>query len=637
MIGDEEQGPFFEELRADWSRELDAQGEPETLRLLIERFNPANYTFEMRDDKRVPVGFQWPEAIERRNTEDLQRIGAESTVMRLPQRCRDRLDAAQPLSQEELTWLWEYLQNMESHPAPVAVDGHPIIHAEDVLCGGIAVLVALHHDWLIADPEHIAWCRSKLTAVLEQPPSPFRFDSETASGECKWDTFAAEAGVALLAINRDDALARRLAAIGVIGFHYSTTARTMLSACRHRERLGDDFDRMLGLAIRWAGLRTPLAFATRAGFDAPDEAWHERKQDLVRDFVERRSPVEQPDIRAVNASASAAAEIEAVQARRFPEMARARGAPRRSRRRAGRSRESLYRESLRLDSHVISSAFAWLDLQSARPDERRQWLGYVRTFLDLMLGSIPQVEDSRQQEIDGLPDEFDNWVFGLAARAIPCLTAAEDSRSLWEPILDLGSPAHGWVERFFWYWFADGLRAAQSPEDFTRLWTDMIEHALASQAWDPRVNRTYDLDGMVFELLGFDSRMNKLGHNPTFGPALAGMESVFARAAERWFGMPKVVTGFLNFVIKPAAAALLLPGIRWVAAALPSFDSYDWKYGLEEDLIAFLHACWDREHYGISSDPSLQGAFLSLLACVVARGGHAAIALRDRVVNAAAG
>jgi hypothetical protein len=97
------------------------------------------------------------------------------------------------------------------------------------------------------------------------------------------------------------------------------------------------------------------------------------------------------------------------------------------------------------------------------------------------------------------------------------------------------------------------------------------------------------------------------------------------------------VTGFLNFVIKPAAAALLLPGIRWVAAALPSFDSYDWKYGLEEDLIAFLHACWDREHYGISSDPSLQGAFLSLLACVVARGGHAAIALRDRVVNAAAG
>lgn len=634
MIGDEEHRPFLEELRADWTSQLDADGEPESLRLLIERFNPANYTFETRDSRRVPVGFQWPEAIERRNTEDLQRIGAESTVMRLPQRCRDRLNAAQPLSEQELTWLWSYLQDTEARPAPVAVDGDPIIHAEDVLCGGIALLVVLHHDWLTAAPDRIAWCRRKLTAVLEQPPSPFRFDSETASGECKWDTFVAEAGVALLARNRDDALARRLAAIGVTGFHYSTTARTMLSACRHREQLGDDFDRMLGLAIRWAGLRTPLAFATRRGFDAPDETWQRRKEDLIRDFVERRSSVELPDIRAVNAIA--ATEIEAVQARRFTEMARARGMPRRSRRRAGRSRESLYRESLRLDSRVISSAFAWLDLRSARPQERHQWLGYVRNFLDLVLGSIPQIDDPRQQEIEGFPDEFDNWVFGVIARAIPSLTAAEDPWSLWQPILDLGSPAHQWVERFFWDWFTDGLRAASSPQDFTRLWADMIEHALASPGWDPSVNRTYDLDGMVFQLLGFDSRMNKLGQNPAFGPVVAGMEGVFARAAQRWFGMPKIVTGFLNFVTEPAAAALLLPGIRWLAAVVPSFDSYDWKYGLEENLIAFLHACWEREQHRISGDSALQGAFLSLLACVVSRGGHAAIALRDRVVNSAA-
>jgi hypothetical protein len=635
MIGDEEHGPFFEGLRADWSRELDAQGQPETLRLLIERFNPANYTFEMRDGKQVPVGFQWPEAIERRNTEDLRRIGAESMLMRLPQRCRDRLDAARPLSEEELAWLWTYLQDTEARPAPVAVDGDPIIHAQDVLCGGIAVLVVLHHDWLIADPGRIAWCRRKLAAVLEQPPSPFRFDSETASGECKWDTFAAEAGVALLARNRDDALARRLAAIGVIGFHYSTTARTMLSACRHRERLGDDFNRMLGLAIRWAGLRTPLAFATRPGLDAPDETWHERKEDLIRDFVERRSPVELPDIRAVNATA--AAEIEAIQARRFPEMARTRGTPRRSRRRAGRSRESLYRESFRLDSHVISSAFAWVDLQSARPDERSLWLGYVRNFLDLTLGSLPQIDDPRQQEIDGLPDEFDNWVFGLVARTIPGLMAAESPRSLWQRILDLGSPAHQWVERFFWDWFTDGLRAAPPPEDFVRLWTGMIEHALTSPAWDPSVNRSSDLDGMVFELLGFNSGMNKLGQNPAFTPAVAGMEGVFARAAQRWFSMPKVVTGFLNFVTQPAATGLLLPGIRWLAAVVPSFESYDWKYGLEENLIAFLHGCWELEHNRISGDPTLQGAFLSLLACVVSRGGHAAIALRDRVVNSSAG
>ena len=133
-----------------------------------------------------------------------------------------------------------------------------------------------------------------------------------------------------------------------------------------------------------------------------------------------------------------------------------------------------------------------------------------------MLGSIPQDRRSEQQEIDGLPEDFDGWVFGVVARAIPCLTAAEDPRSLWQPILDLGSPGHHWVERFFWYWFTDGLQGRASPEDFVRLWTGMIEHALTSPAWDPSVNHSYDLAGMVFQLLGFATGMNKLGQNPAF-------------------------------------------------------------------------------------------------------------------------
>jgi hypothetical protein len=137
----------------------------------------------------------------------------------------------------------------------------------------------------------------------------------------------------------------------------------------------------------------------------------------------------------------------------------------------------------------------------------------------------------------------------------------------------------------------------------------MIEHALTSPSWDPSVNRTYDLDGMVFQLLGFDTSMNKLGQDPAFAPAVTAMEGVFARAAQRWFGMPKVVTGFLNLVTQPAVSGLTLPGIQWLAAAVPSFDSYDWKYGLEQNLIAFLHTCWEREHQRIASDLPCKGVF----------------------------
>jgi hypothetical protein len=231
MMGDEEQWPFFEQLRAEWTAQLDVQGRPKTLRLLIERFNPANYTFEMRDGKRVPVNFQWPDILARQNTEDQQKIGQRSTVTSFPWRCRERLDAGTPLPHEQIPAFWEFIQGIDANPPELERENEePLLHIEDILCGGIALLVVLHYDWLTADPDRMAWCRRKLEVVLQNPPAPFRFDSEIASGERKWDAFAAEAGIALLARNRDDALARLLVATGIVSFHYSTTALTVWRA-----------------------------------------------------------------------------------------------------------------------------------------------------------------------------------------------------------------------------------------------------------------------------------------------------------------------------------------------------------------------------------------------------------------------
>jgi hypothetical protein len=634
MMGDEEHWPFFEQLRAGWAAQLDAQERPKALRLLIERFNPANYTFEVRDGKRVPVDFQWPDILAQQNAQEQQKLAQDSTVTYLPWRCRQCLNAGSPLPLEQIPAFWEFIQSIDAKPPELSREsGEPLLHIEDILCGGIAVLVVLHHDWLIADPDRMAWCRRKLEAVMHNPPVPLRFDSEVARGERQWDAFSAGVGVALLARNRDDALARLLVATGIVSFHYSTTELTAWRASQVVQQIGDDFDRMLGLAARWAGLRTPYALATRPPRDTQREAWHERKEALIQEFVDRRLPIEFPDISEINATA--AAQFDALYAQLYPESASMRAPSHRSRRRR-RSRESLSPEVLNLDWHVISSAFAWLDLPAGISGaDRRKRIGFVRGFLDIVLGAIPKIDDPRQQEIEGLPSDFDGWVFGRVAAAIPRLTGAEGPRSLWQPVLDLGSPAHEWVERFFWYWFTDGLRAAQTPDDFTYIWSAMIQYALESPGWDPSANRSHDLHDMVFQLLGCDSRMNTLGLNPAFASAVANMESMFAAAAQRWFAIPKVVTGFLYFVIQPAMTALLLPSIKWLVTTVASFDPYDWRYGLEENLIPFLHICWDREQQRISGDPSLQVAFLSLLASVVSRGSHAAIALRDRVVNSA--
>src|SRR5271166_553865 len=107
----------------------------------------------MRDGKRVPVDFQWPDAIARQSAEDMRKIGQRSAVTRFPWRCREWLNAATPLPEEQLPAFWEFLQGIDRNPPELASEyGEPLLHIEDILCGGIAVLIVLHHDWLTADP-----------------------------------------------------------------------------------------------------------------------------------------------------------------------------------------------------------------------------------------------------------------------------------------------------------------------------------------------------------------------------------------------------------------------------------------------------------------------------------------------------
>ena len=324
------------------------------------------------------------------------------------------------------------------------------------------MLVVKHHDWLAANPERMAWCRGKLESVVGQPPAPLRFDSATADGDRKWDSFAGEAGVTLLAHDRNDPLARRLVAASVLSFHYSTTSRALNRASHCREQLGEDFDRMLCLAVRWAGQRPALRLAQRLRTDTDAEDEHADKEALIEEFVEGRLPTELPDILELNAQAER--EIEAVRASQFPEMERMRRRES-STRRPGSEVETLRRGLLSVDTRVLSAAFAWLALTSARPDERAKWLGLVRTFLGITLGLIPRINDPRRQWIEDHPDEFDAWVYGVVAGTIPSLTATEDHRTLWQPILDLAPPAHQWIERFFWEWFTLGVRAAHRAVD----------------------------------------------------------------------------------------------------------------------------------------------------------------------------
>ncbi|PNE10216.1 MAG: hypothetical protein CR217_15490 [Beijerinckiaceae bacterium] len=578
------------------------------------------------------MDFNWPEAIARENKEHLRELAERQTISLLPWHCRKFLEAGTPLPTDQLQWLWDFLQAIDAKPPELSSDSsEPLLRIEDVFCGSIALLLSTSRDWLLQDAGRMAWCRQKLQATIDDPPPPLRFDSELSVGNARWDCFAAECGVLLLAENPNDVLARQLVGAGLVAFNYNTTALTMARAAVVRTRLGGAFPQMLAFAIQWAALRPLQVRQDDPSLDAERESFVVRKRALLGAFVDGSLSAVTAHLGKINAEARAARD--AIYEKQFP------GSASRSQRRqksTGRtqSREVLHPDRLGLDPYVMKTAFGWLDARAAQTtDERVAWLGLIREILGIVLQSVPNIDQASTQEIDGLPSDFDDWAFKLVARTIPCLTSAEQPEEFWQAILARGAPAHQWVESFFWHWFTDGFAASPSPAEFVRIWRAMITYALHHPAWDPAGTISYELDGIVVELLCFDVRWNAIGRSEDTVQVIGTLGDVFERALLRWGGMPKVINGLVMFAIQPGAKQLLVPALQLTSAAVRRFDTYDWKYGLEENVIEFLHTCWQREGERIARDESLRASFLAVLTILVARGSHAAIALSSRVVG----
>jgi hypothetical protein len=631
MLSRSEWHPFFAEVRNCWSKHLDDESASEHLHLLIERINPDNYTFSESGNE-LSVAFRWPEAIEKKNDQDLRRIAEQQYLTQLPWKCRKLLDAGTPLSVEEAQPFWEFLQNAEANPPEIPSEsGEPLSRIEDVLCGGIELLLATNHQWVFANAERLAWCRRVLQLTVDSPPPQGRFDSELTVGNWRWDTFAAGCGVRLLALDTQDALARKLVAAGLTAFNYNTTAITMTLACRFRRELGTTFAQMISFSAEWASLR-PLQIRPSDEFLVVERAhFIECRGLLIQNFVNGATPTASPNLQKLNEKAKAA--LDAIHEKRFP------GSSERSEqtgRTVGRdqSRETLYPSRLGLDPYVMKSAFGWIDVcETKSDDERVAWLNLIRECFALVLCNVPIVHAPESQKIDGLPSDFDDWVLQLVARSIPQLRSSEKPDELWQSLLLRGAPTHQWIERFFWHWFTNGLAASGSVADFVRLWHAMITFALESPTWDPHAAGRHELESIVVELLCFDARWNAIVQDEANATMVGALEDSFARAFQRWGSMRKVTTGLAHFAVQPGSRHFLLPSLNWISTAAKSFDKYDWKYGMEDNVTEFLRTCWQRDAQRISTDPMLRDAFLSLLGILVSRGGHAALVLRDRVAG----
>ena len=624
LFQNEEMRSFFAELRAWWSQRLDPEGRPNNLRLLIERMNPANYRIKEDMDGTVRMALEWPEDLRDRTEKDAELAGQQMHFLTFPFRCRQILDGKTELAAGDLDSFWLELTGV----ADLTPDDHeddPTFASQqkDAVCGGAAVLICRHRAWLHADPARERWCLAQIQDAVDSPLPRTVLDVPDSVGEHHWEVFVGEAGVALLAEDGSNEMARRLVAAGIMAYHHSATQQTVRSAFKSRD-LGISFEQIYNLALFWAAIRYALARSERLEIDV--ERWRNRERRLLQAFVKNRLPNVSRELGRLNLWGMRV--LDRMHMKRY--SADGLGVPV-----VQTAPWQLARETPGMDVSALTAAFAWIDLlDSALPADRELLLAAAQTLLKIIMQGLPRVDEGNDTEIERPQYEFDHWVLGQVARAIAVADGPEDRRFLWQPILDMGKPGHGWIQYFFWEWFTEGIRAAQSPESFVSRWREMIEYALQHPLWDSGGVGWYKLHEMVGEMLGFNFGLSAVADNQRYEITIGGMRDVFAIAAARWFHVGDIANGFAIFVVRPGAANLLQSGVQWLHEACQKFDSYyDWRpQDIEEHLVTVLSACWERHATDVATNSDLRGAFLGLANLLSARGCHAALVLRDRVL-----
>lgn len=652
LLTDEKAQRFFDAARQQWTTQLEVDPTNKTLELIIARFDPVNYRTSEAENGKLYVELEWPEKLRAETEAVLYKSQTGMELWGFPVTCRRILDGEQKLTQDALLEFWARLTRL----ADLDTSQDPDLSADRIaaaICGGIAVLFCKHKSWVEEDEERSKWCAERLLSIVASPPPRNPIDIPQSVTTIRWDCFAAEAVVALLADAPSSKFARQLVAESVTSYYYGTTAFTMQSGYRFRDELSEDFSRMQNLAVLWAALRALRYRGEVLKADLTQwTAWYDR---LIDSFVRKALPVERISWDRIESFASRSLER---MERRYrtqwwepatdepsddsEESAEAEDGKKESNTpiKPGIRRK----RAIRLpgfDIQVLKSAFSWLpELPKALDaNERRNWITLWRELLAVVLRMVGFEEAGQNEELSSTPYDYDRWVFKEIAQMIPQMTCDERPEELWRPILELGPTAHYWVEDFLRDWTIYGPDASSSPAKFVEHWRPMIEHCLGSPKWDAKGRGGFRLDKMYINLMGLGLGLERVGREE-FATPISSMLNLYEQWAKNWLGQWYVMRYFVVFLTKPAARDIVCPAVKWICSAVEEYEDYDWRGFNEGDLESLitdaLRTCWLQHRQTVQRNDDLRTAFIDLLTILTNRLCPSAMELRDEVLRSLA-
>ena len=250
---------IIDDARERWNRELlakeeqDPQGDTRWLKKLIDELNPTNYVLKEHGD-----GFliEFNESDEDRSIREsaLERSRKGLRTLSFPGKCRRLLNGKEQLSAEQIEEFWDEFQAIIADLQRNS-DTKPLHRIDDIICGGIAVLICLHSDWVNERSERLEWCNSEINRVIEQPPPFESLESMISKFDGHWDSFLADIAVSRWVSDPSNDANRSLVASIALSLRYVTVGYLYRAASRSRYQLGDDIKSLETLIVVWASIR----------------------------------------------------------------------------------------------------------------------------------------------------------------------------------------------------------------------------------------------------------------------------------------------------------------------------------------------------------------------------------------------
>ena len=638
LLTDSEIQESFETIRQSWQSQIDDEELVDTssIKLLIARFDPSNYRLSQREDGLVQIALEWPEHIKEQTEREVQHALDSQRLISFPFKCRQLLDNGEPISDDSAQTIWDEIHSLMAIQIDGEEDdGHLTQRLDDAKLGATAVLKVLATSWVDDDDTRIEWCDNQIFNILDNPPPRNEFEVEGSVSTDRWHSFMAHIAIASLASNRDDPDARWLAANSVMSYWYVTSGLALKAAYSRKAELGDDFYRLINLAVLWSALRSTFPHYDRSKPEL--NLFNARFNRLQSAFIESRIPSSMLEWEAISTIACRIKDRSHL--RRRPDYQGPTTPSRHSvvtREIRLTQRNRVARHGPGYDIEALRHAFIWLPKpDSEDANESSESVAWLEKLLGVTLSMIPIGIDD-DHEINGTPHEYDHWVFSLVATYTAQLESSEAVRSLWQPIIDLGPAAHYWVETFLSSWTVSAIHEASSSDLFFERWREMIQYAIDSDAWNPTRSNAFHLADLWQHLLGMD-----LGASSV---AADGNQSHYSKmipffdtwATHGYLNQTHRLRPFLNLLTQDGARPLLCPAIPWLLHASQNFDQHDWSRDQIADSIArVLGVTWTWCAESVSVDKKLMADFVELLNILVTQQSRSAMALRDTVARSA--